>query len=120
MSNDKIFDLAAQMVDRRKFLAKLGAGALGSIGIMLGLSTKALALYSYECCNLCNPANSPNCCGGQCAWCWTCYSGVWWQCCECYQPGYPCNGTCGHTICSWYRFYSYRPAPTTAGSPRGM
>lgn len=57
MSTDRIYELVAEMTNRRRFLGKLGAAALSSFGIVLGLSTNAFACcYDYACCHLCQPA----------------------------------------------------------------
>lgn len=106
MSTDRIYELVAEMTNRRRFLGKLGAAALSSFGIVLGLSTNAFACcYDYACCHLCQPAGPPGCDGpgGHCTWCWTCVQGgCTYQCCECHVIAPPCTANCVAVTNSWY------------------
>ena len=43
MSTERLYELAAEITNRRKFLVKLGAAALGGTGMLLGLSPSAFA-----------------------------------------------------------------------------
>jgi hypothetical protein len=118
MSTEKLYELAAEITNRRRFLGKLGAAALGSFGMLFGLSTNALAYYDYACCHLCFQPGPATCSG--CAWCWTCLSGSnYWQCCECHEPAGNCNSsTCDGVVRSWATF-QHCCAPGTA-IPVGM
>ena len=84
--------------NRRKSLAKVGAGTLGALAGLLGLSQRAAASSG---CNLCKSASS-SCSGCACVWCW--HACVGWQfrykCCECYKPGHACSGDCSGVKCS--------------------
>jgi hypothetical protein len=101
MSTERLYELAAEVTNRRRFLTKLGVAALGSFGLLLGLSTTALATYPYACCTLCQPAGPEGCAG--CRWCWTCVDGIHtYRCCECHNPTTPCDASCENVTNSWY------------------
>jgi hypothetical protein len=101
MTTEQLYQLAADITSRRRFLLKLGSGALASAAMFLGLSTEALAYYPYACCRLCLP-NGGSGCGG-CTWCWTCVDGTHtYQCCECHTNSYPCGTNCDDVTNSWY------------------
>jgi len=110
MPTERFYEVVAQLMSRRGFLAKAGISTLGTLGALLGFSTKALATYSYACCNLCQPAGPASCSG--CSWCWTCVccstctcynpTTVYYQCCECHDPSDPCDSSCVNVTNSWY------------------
>lgn len=96
MLTEKIAEGLARRIDRRKFLARAGAGAAGGLLAATGLSKAASSSSvtpdsSELCCNLCNPP-STSCysnrasCGS--IWCWNCNdcaAGGTFNCCECYS-----------------------------------
>ncbi|SRR6266550_4944911 len=101
MSTHRLYELAAEITSRRRFLGKVGAATLASVGAVIGLPTTALATFSYACCNLCKQAGPASCSG--CSWCWTCVEGTHtYQCCECHSPSNPCDASCNNVINSWY------------------
>lgn len=104
MSAERLVEGLGRRLSRRRFLARLGAGAVGGALALLGLPRVAGATYPNACCNLCN-IPSPSCSGCACSWCWTCadcaFNGTY-QCCECYNSSGTCAGDCGNVICSWY------------------
>src|SRR5436190_13900653 len=83
--------------DRARFLRRMSLVTLTAVAGALGLASPAKALYSYACCDLCQPPSSS--CEGPCDWWqWTC---CWfgpnpaqrWNCIECYHGG-GCDTAC--------------------------
>ena len=104
MSAERLVEGLGRRLSRRRFLARLGAGAVGGALALLGLPRVAGA-YSYQCCNLCY-SPSPSCSNCDCAWCWACCDSLnqQWSCCECYGKGAPCDGSCSGVSCSYVVF----------------
>jgi len=101
MSSEKIIQRLAKAMDRRSFLGKAGASALGTLMALLGVSS-ASALYTYKCCHLCR-SPSPSCNNCACVWCWICphSDGKNYQCCECHTNTSYCDAGCSNVNCSW-------------------
>lgn len=119
MSTERLYELAAEITDRRRFLGKLGAAALGGFGMFLGFSTNAFALVSYACCNLCFSPGPASCSG--CAWCWTCLQGSnFWHCCECHNPATNCGSPGCAGITNSYAIFEHCCAPGVSGPSVGM
>jgi hypothetical protein len=98
---DKLVILLAEAIDRRSFLRRAGATALGVVAALLGVPMVALAYYPYGCCNLCQP-RSQSCSNCACTWCWTCiYGSHQMQCCECHRDPDYCGSGCSNVICSY-------------------
>lgn len=89
MSTDRLAQAVADVVDRKRFLKKIGALTLGGAAAAMGVASPA---QGASCCNLCNSAT--NCDGCACVWCWCCTAGGFWRCCECYSAGQGCSGGC--------------------------
>ncbi len=103
----------AGAIDRRRFLRRVGASALGAIGGLIGLPGLAHAYYDVYCCHLCNP-NSGTCTGCACTWCWACtFDTHDYACCECHSDTSNCGAGCGiNTPCS----YAYRTPYAPVGA----
>lgn len=72
MSAEKLVDVLARRLDRRRVLAKLGMGAVGGLAALAGLPGRAAAgPVDWRCCHLCRQ-NSGLCSGCSCVWCWGC------------------------------------------------
>lgn len=106
MSAEKLVKGLAERINRRTFLAKLGASAVAAMLGLMGLHATAEAVVSYKCCALCwSP--SPSCSGCYCIWCWCCcYNGTKYACCECYDSSGACAGGCRGVNCSFAYSYS--------------
>jgi len=105
MSSEKIIQRLAKAMDRRSFLGKAGAGALGTLMALLGFPQDVSAHYiHYKCCHICN-SNSSSCGSCACTWCWRCcYNGQNIRCCECYSYNQP---NCGIGDCPAYCSWTY-------------
>jgi hypothetical protein len=104
LSEEDLVRGLARRMERRKFLAKLGAGSLGVVLGLAGQSKQAAALWTVWCCHLCLSPNQ-GCVGGcsTCAWCWSCLhtDGFWYQCCECHYIDDGCpDASCTRVYCS--------------------
>lgn len=129
MSTERLYELVAEVSSRRRFLGKLGAAALGGVGMVLGLSTNASAqsctcCYAYACCRLCCPAGSPGCnYPNSCSWCWTCTDTpgtCQYQCCECHVVNTDCGNDCVNVVNSWYTFLGCGTSPTNGSTLTAM
>jgi hypothetical protein len=111
MPTEKLVEGLAKQLDRRTFLAKLGAGTVGVLLALMGFPQRAAA-YDYACCHLCNaPSSCSGCascsgnqcgkgtCGSNCSWCWDCCDANrhMYRCCECYSSPPSCCGGCPAT-----------------------
>ena len=95
-----IFLRAGDKMGRRGFLGKLGLGAVGFLGVLMGLGQKAEALVSVACCTLCKSSTG---CSGTCCWQWACCNppdSRGYFCKECYFSQSNCNGGCTGVKCS--------------------
>jgi hypothetical protein len=115
MSNERVYEFIAEITSRRRFLGKLAATALGSVGMLIGLSTSAQA-YDYACCRLCFAPGPAGCSYPQgCSWCWTCNDGLCtYQCCECHVTNSDCLGDCNNVVKSWATFLGCGHSPSPA------
>lgn len=90
MSIDKLTEGLAKQLDRRTFLIRVGAGAIGALAALMGLPKNAAAAQ-YACCGLC-VAYSSSCTGCYCQWSWYCCDGHHlYKCKECYRGSCSCN-----------------------------
>ena len=103
MSVERLADRLGKLTNRRKFMARTGAGALAAAFSVLGLQQgahAATATVTYKCCHLCYYPGSPPCRLARCGWSWTCcYQGQLWRCLE-NKDGQPCDSSCSSAICS--------------------
>lgn len=79
--------------ERRTFLTRLGASALGASVLLFGTADYAQA-YQAACCNLVHPPGSWSNCTSGCHYIWSCYhapSNKICQCCEKYTQQ-TCSG----------------------------
>src|SRR5712691_6331003 len=119
MSTEDIADAVAALIDRRKFLKRIGGTAAGVAFGGTFLTRPASAGdkgggggggAGELCCGLCNATNPPSSCANcAAAWAWgCCYAGQHIECGECYSaeqvadPGFTCSSC--PAICSWLRF----------------
>jgi hypothetical protein len=104
MSSEQVAETVAEVVERRKFLAKAGASALAVLGVSAFVPATAKALFNTHGCQLCNDPNDG--CGPNldCAWCWvgTCTNGHTYNCCEGRQTGGDCGDRHCPAYCSFY------------------
>jgi hypothetical protein len=103
MAEDDIIHRMGKSIARRKFLARIGTGALGAVVAFVALPDQPAEAGPY-CCSLCLPPSTGNCCGGRppyCAWAWDCCSGsTKYRCTETYCNSSDCSGGCGGISCS--------------------
>ena len=91
MSLEELAKSVDKKTDRVRFLKKGSLLTLTAVAGALGFPGNAKALYSYKCCDLCQPPSSS--CTGPCDWwSWTCcwfgaYPAQKWTCIECYHGG---------------------------------
>ena len=109
MSSEKLIEGLGRRIDRRRMLAKVGAGVVGGLVALVGWTRDAAALCWYSCCLMCN-CNSGGCGSCACTWCWSCTpgGGRMYRCCECYSASQVCDGGCP-AKCSWAWCYSGCP-----------
>jgi len=110
MSTEKLAERLAQEIDRRSFVKRLGAGAVGTLLALMGVTPAAAERTVpafVSCCDTCNPPQG-SCSGCYCQWCWQCSDcavGGTYRCCECYSRTESCIGDCP-AICSSVKFIS--------------
>ena len=103
MSTEDLVRVVGEQTNRRGFLRRAGAGALGITFGILGLPKDAFGA-NYKCCSLCKTPPQSSCSCGVCSWCWTCCwnnnSGSWKvNCCEYYTNRSYCNGSSCTSVC---------------------
>ena len=103
MSSEDLIRRVGDLVDRRAFLRRLGASAVGGLMLLLGIASPALGYYNCQCCLLCRPCSTAPCTPCACVWAWTCYSGgKLWRCVECHGDTSYCGSQCLNVVCSQY------------------
>ncbi len=115
MSTEKLVKSLGKYMERRTFIKGLGVGAIAALSALLGMPKNVSATVSYKCCNLCYSPTSP-CSSQSCpyAWCWFCNYAPEsrdYKCCECYNPGATCNGSCAGVSRSYAYLWGTQPAP---------
>lgn len=88
---EKVTQLLARHIGRRRFLARTTTAAVGFVASMFSMSrTTAAHFVHYACCHLCNERSG--CSGYACVWSWTCcHNGDLWRCEEHYASS---GGNC--------------------------
>jgi len=116
MADEELIRRLSELIDRRRFLRRVGGAALGVVAALVGAPGIASALYSAYCCNLCNP-NSGQCSGCACTWCWYCpYGQYTYICCECHSSNVDCGENCNNVPCSYAKRTHFSPV----GAPSSM
>ena len=113
MSTEKLAKHIGRAFDRRGFLGRLGAGAVGVVGGMFGFAHAAKAAPTDPsggcshnpvlCCCLCYNVPVPSTCSGpiSCTWTWTCCSNGWeYMCVEGFTDSgcHPPQGECHPSV----------------------
>lgn len=98
---DRLNDALNRAMERRTFLGRAAATALGVIAASFGFATPAVATYTVQCCNLCRPY-SQYCFGCACTWSWQCVTstGRYYKCIECHDSATNCGSNCAGVYCS--------------------
>lgn len=111
---ERMIERLGGLTDRRKFLRRGGAAAVGAAAVLTGATTHTargshyIGQSSVHGCSLCQSAGS---CSYVCSWCWWghCHQNVGGssrhqtQCCEGYSNFPGCTGGCTSSLnCSFY------------------
>ncbi len=116
MADEKMILRLSALIDRRAFLRRVGAAALGAVAALVGTPGLALALYNVYCCHLCQP-NSGSCSNCACTWCWMCTYNLThdYSCCECHRDNDYCLSGCSNVPCSYAVYLGRSPIRSGAG-----
>lgn len=98
---EQLLRVFESQMSRRRALVRFGAGTVVVMASMIGLGTKANAVYSFMCCTLCLDPHGQSNAGCVCAWCWACCNDLSNRfvtyCCECKMDT---GETCPTSACS--------------------